>query len=84
MPRERHTIAPLHQARAVPGNTKKTTFDAWNGYHSHQKTGISPPLLPPGADTATALPHRATSPQGTPTRHGTMQSYLTLAEKRSV
>ena len=29
-----HTQSPFHQARAVPGNTKKTIFDAWNGYHS--------------------------------------------------
>ncbi len=29
-----HCQSPLHQARAVPGNTKKTVFDAWNGYHS--------------------------------------------------
>ena len=29
-----HTPSPFHQARAVPHNTKKTIFDAWNGYHS--------------------------------------------------
>ena len=29
-----HTQSPFHQARAVPHNTKKTVFDAWNGYHS--------------------------------------------------
>ena len=29
-----HTQSPFHQARAVPCNTKKTIFDAWNGYHS--------------------------------------------------
>lgn len=29
-----HTQSPFHQARAVPMNSKKTTFDAWNGYHS--------------------------------------------------
>ena len=29
-----HCQSPFHQARAVPGNTKKTIFDAWNGYHS--------------------------------------------------
>lgn len=29
-----HTQSPFHQARAVPPNTCKTTFDAWNGYHS--------------------------------------------------
>lgn len=29
-----HTQSPFHQARAVPPNTFKTTFDAWNGYHS--------------------------------------------------
>ena len=28
-----HTQSPFHQARAVPHNTKKTVFDAWNGYH---------------------------------------------------
>ena len=29
-----HTQSPFHQARAVPMHTKKTIFDAWNGYHS--------------------------------------------------
>ena len=29
-----HTQPPFHQARAVPPNTFKTVFDAWNGYHS--------------------------------------------------
>ena len=29
-----HTIAPFHQARSVPHHSKKTIFDAWNGYHS--------------------------------------------------
>jgi len=29
-----HTQSPFHQARAVPHETKKTVFDAWNGYHS--------------------------------------------------
>ena len=29
-----HTQSPFHQARAVPVHTKKTIFDAWNGYHS--------------------------------------------------
>ena len=29
-----HTQSPFIQARNVPGNTKKTTLDAWNGYHS--------------------------------------------------
>ena len=29
-----HTQSPFHQARMVPANTRKTTFDAWNGYHS--------------------------------------------------
>ena len=29
-----HTQSPFHQARAVPPNTRKTVFDAWNGYHS--------------------------------------------------
>ncbi|GFO32369.1 transposon ty3-i Gag-Pol polyprotein [Plakobranchus ocellatus] len=29
-----HTQSPFHQARMVPPNTRKTTFDAWNGYHS--------------------------------------------------
>lgn len=29
-----HTQSPFHQARSVPPNTKKTIFDAWNGYHS--------------------------------------------------
>ena len=29
-----HSQSPFHQARMVPHNMKKTTFDAWNGYHS--------------------------------------------------
>ena len=29
-----HTQSPFHQARAVPPNTRKTVFDAWNGHHS--------------------------------------------------
>ena len=29
-----HTQSPFHQARAVPAHTRKTVFDAWNGYHS--------------------------------------------------
>ena len=29
-----HTQSPFHQARSVPNNKKKTTFDCWNGYHS--------------------------------------------------
>ena len=29
-----HTQSPFHQARSIPRNTKKTVFDAWNGYHS--------------------------------------------------
>ena len=29
-----HTQSPFHQARAVPPDTRKTVFDAWNGYHS--------------------------------------------------
>ena len=28
-----HTPSPYHLAREVPKNTKKTTMDAWNGYH---------------------------------------------------
>ena len=29
-----HTPSPYQLAREVPSNTKKTTCDAWNGYHS--------------------------------------------------
>ena len=29
-----HTQSPFHQTQQIPRNTKKTTFDAWNGYHS--------------------------------------------------
>ena len=29
-----HTQSPFHQARSVPRDTRKTVFDAWNGYHS--------------------------------------------------
>ena len=45
-----HTQSPFHQARIVPPNTRKTVFDAWNGYHSvplhphdrHYTTFITP------------------------------------------
>ena len=45
-----HTPSPFHQAMSVPHNTVKTTFDAWNGYHSlaireqdrHYTTFITP------------------------------------------
>ena len=45
-----HTPSPFHQAMAVPHNTVKTVFDAWNGYHSlairdedrHYTTFITP------------------------------------------
>ena len=30
----RDTQPPFHQARSVPQHTKKSVFDAWNGYHS--------------------------------------------------
>ena len=29
-----HTQSPFHQAQSIPHGTKKTIFDAWNGYHS--------------------------------------------------
>ncbi|XP_012943385.2 uncharacterized protein LOC106013107 [Aplysia californica] len=29
-----HTQSPFHQARKVPPYTRKSVFDAWNGYHS--------------------------------------------------
>lgn len=29
-----HTQSPFHQARSIPHHTKKSVFDAWNGYHS--------------------------------------------------
>jgi hypothetical protein len=45
-----HCQSPFHQARAIPRLTKKTIFDAWNGYHSvalaeedrHYTTFITP------------------------------------------
>ena len=45
-----HTESPFHLARAVPAHTYKSTFDAWNGYHSiylheedrHYTTFITP------------------------------------------
>lgn len=45
-----HTQSPFHQARSVPHGTKKSVFDAWNGYHSvalhpddkHYTTFITP------------------------------------------
>uniref|UniRef100_A0A0L8FTH9 Uncharacterized protein n=1 Tax=Octopus bimaculoides TaxID=37653 RepID=A0A0L8FTH9_OCTBM len=29
-----HTQSPFHQVCFVPPNTRKTSFDAWNGYYS--------------------------------------------------
>ena len=29
-----HTHSPFHQASSIPGGTKTTVFDCWNGYHS--------------------------------------------------
>ena len=45
-----HTESPFHLARSVPHKTLKSTFDAWNGYHSillheddrHYTTFITP------------------------------------------
>ena len=45
-----HTRSPFLQARSIPSHTYKTTFDAWNGYHSvplhpddrHYTTFITP------------------------------------------
>ena len=45
-----HCQSPFHQARSIPRLTKKTIFDAWNGYHSvalaeedrHYTTFITP------------------------------------------
>ena len=44
------TAPPLQQAMDVPHNTKKTTLDAWNGYHTislreedrHMTTFVTP------------------------------------------
>jgi len=33
-----HTPTPFHHANTVPAGTKKTTLDAWNGYHSFPLT----------------------------------------------
>jgi hypothetical protein len=34
-PRQTHAVEPpFRQATSIPGNTWKTTVDAWNGYHS--------------------------------------------------
>ena len=44
--RETHHCPSLfHQARAIPHQTKKTIFDAWNGYHSVALSAILPRLL---------------------------------------
>ena len=75
-----HCASPFHQARAVPGNTKKTIFDAWNGYHSvalaendrHFTTFITP-----WGRTGTAPPHRDISHPGTPTPLAMMPSSRT-------
>ena len=45
-----HTQSPFHQVRSIPPHTRKTVFDAWNGYHSiplhgddrHYTTFITP------------------------------------------
>ena len=29
-----HTQSPYHLVRSIPSHVKKTTFDAWNGFHS--------------------------------------------------
>ena len=29
-----HTQSPFNQVRSIPAHTRKTKFDAWNGYHS--------------------------------------------------
>ena len=39
-----HTQSPFHLARSVPHNMKKTTCDAWNGYHGVPITDASRPL----------------------------------------
>ena len=39
-----HTQSPFHLARTVPNNMKKTTCDAWNGYHGVPITEESRPL----------------------------------------
>ena len=39
-----HTQSPFHLARSVPNNVKKTTCDAWNGYHGVPITDESQPL----------------------------------------
>ncbi len=79
----RHCQSPFHQARAVPGNTKKTIFDAWNGYHSVAlalKRGISPPLLPHGVGIDTNLPPKDTSPPNT-ARYDALVSSITRKTK---
>ncbi len=67
----RRTINFQPLNRAVPRLTKKTVFDAWNGYHSvaleerhrHFTTFITP--------WGTSPPLRATSPREMPIRHAT-------------
>ena len=43
-----HTPSPFNQASIVPAQTKKTTLDAWNGYHSH-------PLAPNAREATTFI-----------------------------
>ena len=39
-----HTPSPFQLARSVPPNMKKTTCDAWNGYHGVRLVGQSRPI----------------------------------------
>lgn len=43
-----HTQSPFNIVSVVPGNTKKTSLDAWNGYHSV-------PLAPAARDATTFI-----------------------------
>ena len=78
-----HMQSPFHQYISVPSNTKKTIFDASNGYHSvpFAKRIVTSSLH--GADTGTALPQRDTLPPGMDTPDGMMKLYPPFPRKHS-
>ncbi len=74
-----HCQSHFHQARAVPRQTKKTVFDAWNGYLRspwQKKTATSQHLSPRGGGIATARHPKAISLRVMPTQPGMMPSLL--------
>ena len=74
-----HTRSPYHLVRDIPANTKKTVFDAWNGYHSV-------PVAEEDRDKLTFITEFSryrykTSPQGyLASGDGFTQRYYTITE----